>query len=65
MTDTLTPFARRYGADSPLAYLLDLAEQAAGPTEQEPRDDAETAAAHHTYTAYPSTLGRAVDASDW
>ncbi|WP_329295536.1 hypothetical protein [Streptomyces sp. NBC_01455] len=65
MTDTLMLLARRYSADSPIAYLLDLAEQAAGPTDREQRDDAETAAAHHTYTAYGSTLGQAVDAEAW
>ncbi|MEV6533676.1 hypothetical protein AB0M86_29460 [Streptomyces sp. NPDC051639] len=65
MTDTLTPLARCYGADSPLAFLLDLAAQNAGPTDQEQRDDAETAAVHHTYNAYTSTLGQAVDAEAW
>ncbi|MGW0801336.1 hypothetical protein [Streptomyces sp. NPDC002692] len=65
MTDTLTPLTRHYDPDSALAYLLDLADQAAGPTEQEQRDDAETAAAHHICTAYPSTLGQAVGTDAW
>ncbi|WP_051845497.1 hypothetical protein [Streptomyces sp. NRRL S-813] len=35
------------------------------PTEDEQRDDAETTAAHHVYTAYPNTLAQVVDAMDW
>ncbi|WP_331718611.1 hypothetical protein OG985_49480 (plasmid) [Streptomyces sp. NBC_00289] len=63
MTDTLHSPARAYGADSPLAYLLDLADQEGGaPTDQEQRDDAETAAAHHVY-AY--SLEQVVDAVAW
>lgn len=65
MTDTLTPIARPYAADSPAAFLLDLAAEACGPDADEQRDDAETGAAHHTYTAYPQTLAQAVDAISW
>ncbi|WP_406190517.1 hypothetical protein OG331_51365 [Streptomyces sp. NBC_01017] len=36
-----------YAADSPLAYLLHLAADDDGPSEDEQRDDAQTVAAHH------------------
>lgn len=65
MTETLHTPSRPYGADSPLAYLLELAEHAAGPSEQEQRDDAETAAVHYICNEYGSTLGQAVDAEAW
>ncbi|WP_331719065.1 hypothetical protein OG985_48795 (plasmid) [Streptomyces sp. NBC_00289] len=66
MTETLHSPARAFGADSPLAYLLDLADQASGaPSDQEQRDDAETAAAHHVYQAYAYSLAGAVDAVAW
>lgn len=54
-----------YAPDSPLAYLLDLAASMSGPDEAEMREDAATTAAHHVYTAYPQSLGQAVDADDW
>ncbi|MFE1927551.1 hypothetical protein ACFW91_33975 [Streptomyces asoensis] len=63
MPDTTT--ARPYAADSPLALLLEMAADACGPSESEQREDAETAAAHHTYTVYPQTLAQAVEAEHW
>ncbi|MFE1056992.1 hypothetical protein [Streptomyces rochei] len=65
MTEILALPTRPYAADSPLAYLLDMAADAAGPTEDEQRDDAETTAAHHVYTAYPHSLAHVIDAMDW
>ncbi|MFF3208364.1 hypothetical protein [Streptomyces sp. NPDC002962] len=63
MPDTITNLP--YGPDSPLAFLLEVAADAVGPDESEQREDAETAAAHHTYAAYPQTLAQAVEAADW
>ncbi|WP_331730811.1 hypothetical protein OG933_45195 (plasmid) [Streptomyces sp. NBC_00016] len=63
MPDTTT--TRAYGPDSPLAFLLEVAADAYGPDESEQREDAETAAAHHTYAAYPQTLAQAVEAAHW
>jgi hypothetical protein len=65
MTDTATHLTRPYAADSPLAFLLDLAVDASGPDETEQRDDAETAAAHYVYRAYPYSLAQVVDAMAW
>ncbi|MEU3663976.1 hypothetical protein AB0E77_30155 [Streptomyces sp. NPDC032940] len=65
MTEILALPTRPYAADSPLAYLLDMAAEAAGPTEEEQRDDAETTAAHHVYTAYPHSLAQVIEAMDW
>ncbi|MET8787981.1 hypothetical protein [Streptomyces sp. NPDC004589] len=66
MTETLVPLARAYGADSPLAQLLQMAQAADDvPTEAEQRDDAETTAAHHVYNEYTETLGMVIDAEDW
>ncbi|MFF1446135.1 hypothetical protein [Streptomyces sp. NPDC058295] len=65
MPDTATTTARPYAADSPLAFLLEIAADACGPSESEQREDAETAAAHHTYAAYPQTLAQAVEAANW
>lgn len=56
---------RPYASDSPLAVLLALATDSAGPDETEQREDAETAAAHHVYVAYAGTLASVVDACDW
>ncbi|MFE1442943.1 hypothetical protein [Streptomyces sp. NPDC058739] len=56
---------RPYAADSPLAHLLDMAQAVTAPTEDDQRDEAVTAAAHHAYTAYPDTVGRVVEAMDW
>ncbi|MEU0102923.1 hypothetical protein [Streptomyces sp. NPDC006267] len=64
MTETLTPPA----AGSPLALLFDIttaAQQTARIAQDEERDMAATAAADHVYTAYPNTLGRAVDHDAW
>ncbi|MGW5990987.1 hypothetical protein ACWFRT_29480 [Streptomyces anulatus] len=64
MTETLTTPA----AGSPLALLFDIttgARQAARIVQDEERDMAATAAADHVYTAYPNTLGRAVDHDAW
>ncbi|MFF3312987.1 hypothetical protein [Streptomyces sp. NPDC002952] len=65
MTETLHTPARPYAADSPLAYLLDLAAEAIGPSEDEQRDDAQTTAAHHIYQDYPGSLSQVLDATDW
>ncbi|MFJ3229240.1 hypothetical protein ACIPJS_38650 [Streptomyces sp. NPDC086783] len=65
MTATLHTPARSYAADSPLAYLLDLANDTAGPSEDEQRDEAETAAAHHVYHSYGYSLAQVVDAVAW
>jgi hypothetical protein len=66
MTEILHAPAPSYSADSPLAYLLELADQAGGaPTEEEQRDDAETAAAHHVYNAYGYSLAQILDAMSW
>jgi hypothetical protein len=63
MTEILHAPAPSYSADSPLAYLLELADQAGGaPTEEEQRDDAETTAAHHIYNAYAYSLAQILDA---
>ncbi|MDQ0904662.1 hypothetical protein QFZ22_000647 [Streptomyces canus] len=65
MHDTLTAVTRPYAPDSPLAHLLDMAQAAGQPTEDEQREDAVTAAAHYVYNAYPDTLGRVLEAMDW
>ncbi|MGW5568206.1 hypothetical protein ACWEWD_32975 [Streptomyces tendae] len=65
MTDILALPTRPYAADSPLAYLLDMAAEAAGPTEEEQRDDAETTAAHHIYSAYSHSLAQVLETMDW
>ncbi|MFD5572765.1 hypothetical protein [Streptomyces cadmiisoli] len=66
MTDTLlTPIARPYAADSPLAHLLDMAHAADIPDADEQRDDAETAAAHHVYEQYTDTIGTVIEAGEW
>ncbi|MGW1438674.1 hypothetical protein ACWD7M_25950 [Streptomyces griseus] len=64
MIETLTPPA----AGSPLALLFGITtaeQQAARVVQDEERDMAATAAADHVYTAYPNTLGRAVDHDAW
>ncbi|WP_086669881.1 hypothetical protein [Streptomyces albovinaceus] len=64
MTEALTPPA----AGSPLALLFDIAATAhLAPrfVQDEERELAETAAADHIYTAYPETLGQAVDQDVW
>ncbi|WP_217236842.1 hypothetical protein [Streptomyces sp. AC555_RSS877] len=65
MTETLTHLTRPYAPDSPLAYLLDLAADADGPSEDEQRDDAQTTAAHHIYQDYPHTLAHVLEVTDW
>ncbi|MFF3420290.1 hypothetical protein ACFYW9_37360 [Streptomyces sp. NPDC002698] len=66
MTETLHTPVRPYGADSPFAHLLDIAAQTVGaPSEDEQRDEAETAAAHHLYNDFPYSLAQVVDAIDW
>ena len=65
MHDTLTAAPRPYDADSPLAHLLDMVQAVGQPSEDEQREDAVTAAAHHIYNAYPDTLARVLDAMDW
>ncbi|MFE7934323.1 hypothetical protein ACFU6S_37540 [Streptomyces sp. NPDC057456] len=65
MPDTPTTATRPYAPGSPLAFLLEVAADACGPDESEQREDAETAAAHHTHAAYPQTLAQAVEAADW
>ncbi|WNI34393.1 hypothetical protein [Streptomyces sp. ITFR-6] len=65
MTETLTPPAISPAAGSPLALLFDIVATTARLTTDEERDGAETAAADHVYTAYPDTLGQAVDHDTW
>ncbi|MGC5543700.1 hypothetical protein ACPYPE_23805 [Streptomyces griseus] len=65
MTETLTPPAISPAADSPLALLFEIVATTARLTTDEERDVAETAAADHLYTAYPDTLGQAVDHDAW
>ncbi|MFJ6393944.1 hypothetical protein ACIQJT_40935 [Streptomyces sp. NPDC091972] len=65
MHDTLTAVTRPYGADSPLAHLLDMVQAVGQPTADEQREDAVTTAAHYVYKAYPDTLGRVLEAMDW
>lgn len=65
MHDTFTAATRPYAADSPLAHLLDMAEAAGAPIEDEQREDAITAAAHYVCNAYQSTLGTVLDVMDW
>ncbi|WP_415939997.1 hypothetical protein [Streptomyces sp. 039-1] len=66
MTETLQNPLRPFGADSPIAHLLDLADQMGEPpTDQEQRDDAEVAAAHHVYNEFGFSLARVLDADDW
>lgn len=65
MTDTLTPPTAVAGADSPLALLFDIALEIGMQGEDEQRDDAETAALDHVWSAYPDTLGKALGEDDW
>ncbi|MFJ8848523.1 hypothetical protein ACIRFF_37190 [Streptomyces cyaneofuscatus] len=72
MTEIFTPpLSCPTGAspDSPLAVLFNIAASTAhltaGLAQDEERDGAETAAADHVYTAYPDTLGQAVDHDAW
>ncbi|MEV7254202.1 hypothetical protein [Streptomyces cyaneofuscatus] len=65
MTETLTPPTISPAADSPLALLFEIVATTARLTTDEERDVAETAAADHIYTAYPDTLGQAVDHDAW
>ncbi|MGW1364550.1 hypothetical protein ACWCQP_44995 [Streptomyces chartreusis] len=65
MTETLTPPTVAAGADSPLALLFDIALEIGTQGEDEQRDDAQTAALDHVWTAYPDTLGKALDTDDW
>ncbi|MEU2149652.1 MULTISPECIES: hypothetical protein [Streptomyces albovinaceus subgroup] len=64
MTEALTPPA----TGSPLALLFDIAATAhlaLRLVQDEEREQAETAAADHIYTAYPDTLSQAVDQDAW
>ncbi|MFF5893850.1 hypothetical protein ACFY72_34540 [Streptomyces globisporus] len=64
MTEALTSPA----TGSPLAHLFDIAATAhltPRLIQDEERELAETAAADHIYTAYPETLGLAVDQEAW
>jgi hypothetical protein len=65
VTETLTPPAAVVGADSPLALLFDIALEIGTQGEDEQREDAKTAALHYVWSAYPDTLGKAVDEDDW
>ncbi|MET8411096.1 hypothetical protein ABZV34_23840 [Streptomyces sp. NPDC005195] len=66
MTDTLHAAARSFCADSPIAYLLELVDQHGdSPSEEEQRQDAEMAAAHHVYGVYGVSLAQVVGADDW
>ncbi|MFH8379030.1 hypothetical protein ACH4A7_36590 [Streptomyces cyaneofuscatus] len=68
MTEILTPpLICPTGAspDSPLAVLFNIAATSARLTLEEERESAETTAADHVYTAYPDTLGQALDHDAW
>ncbi|MFD5814740.1 hypothetical protein [Streptomyces sp. NPDC127038] len=65
MTETLHAPARSYGAHSPLAYLLNLAGEAAQVSDQEQREEAETAVIHHLSRSYPYSLAQAIDVMAW
>ncbi|PVC80774.1 hypothetical protein DBP19_35370 [Streptomyces sp. CS090A] len=68
MTEILTPpLTCPTGAspDSPLAVLFSIAATSGRLTLEEERESAETTAADHVYTAYPDTLGQAVDHDAW
>ncbi|MGW1534453.1 hypothetical protein [Streptomyces aureus] len=65
MTETLDAPARSYSAHSPLAYLLSLADEAAQVSDQEQREDAETAVIHHLSRSYPYSLAQAIDVMAW
>jgi hypothetical protein len=64
VTDTLNPPTTTAG-DSPLATLLNIANDLGTPSEDEQREDATTAALDHTWNAYPTTLGQALGEQDW
>ncbi|GAA4694346.1 hypothetical protein [Streptomyces youssoufiensis] len=51
--------------DSPLALLLDIVATTTRRTREEEREGAETAAADHVYRAYTSTLGAALEDTQW
>ncbi|WP_432158822.1 hypothetical protein [Streptomyces sp. bgisy153] len=64
MTDILdSPVASALDDDSPLARLFAMIDDEY--TEDEQRDDAEIAAAHHVYNAYGATIGQALDGENW
>ncbi|WP_331724020.1 hypothetical protein [Streptomyces sp. NBC_00005] len=63
MTKTLAQLP--YAADSPIAYLLDLAADVDEPSEDEQRDDAQTTAAHHIYRAYLNSISHVLEVTDW
>ncbi|MER5696074.1 hypothetical protein ACWDBO_30060 [Streptomyces mirabilis] len=63
MTETLTPPTA--SADSPLAHLFDIAREIGTPTDDEQREDAETAALDYIWNVYPDTLSKALDEDDW
>jgi hypothetical protein len=50
---------------SPLARLFALVSEYDTYTEAEQREDAELAAAHHTFNAYGATIGQVLDGDDW
>ena len=65
MTETLSSPTVAFGADSPLAVLLDIAREIDTAGEDEQRDAAETAALDHIWKVYPDTLARVLHAEDW
>lgn len=66
MTDILEPAVVPALDDaSPLARLFAMVGELDAYTDAEQCDDAEVAAAHHTYNQYGATVGQAVDGEDW
>ncbi|WP_327170173.1 hypothetical protein OG471_00920 [Streptomyces sp. NBC_01336] len=61
MTEILTPPATH----SPLAFLFDIVATTARLNREEECDGAETAAADHVYSAFPDTVGRALEHDAW
>jgi hypothetical protein len=64
VTDILeSPVTSALDDDSPLARLFAMVGD--DYTDAEQRDDAQTAAAHHVYNAYGSTIGQVLEDMDW
>ncbi|RZB13267.1 hypothetical protein StrepF001_45110 [Streptomyces sp. F001] len=64
MTDILeSPVTSALDDDSPLARLFAMVDDEY--TEDEQRDDAQIAAAHHAYTVYGATIGQVLEDMDW
>ncbi|MCQ9134589.1 hypothetical protein [Streptomyces hilarionis] len=66
MTDILKPvIAPALDDASPLARLFAVVSELDAHTEAKQREDAELAAAHHVYNAYPGTVGQVLDSEAW